>query len=225
MVFIDHVFMFIQKDSDTLEILRMLGLTETYSRRHLGQGTANSCYAFNNMFLEFIWLEDEGESRSEQIKTTGLFERSQWVTSNTCPFGIAYRPDAGDNEIETPHWDFKPNYLPPDSKIKVTEDSKNPINPMVFKAISTLPPAEWTQEKKGLLQSALGLKEIVKIRILTPRDYEISSSLLALSAKTDMISIKKSALSEWQIEFEINNGVNNLSVICFPNLRKSKISD
>ncbi|MBY0314781.1 MAG: VOC family protein [Bdellovibrionales bacterium] len=223
MIFIDHIFMFIRKESDTLQTLKTLGLTETYTRRHLGQGTANSCYAFNNMFLEFIWLEDESEILSEQIKATGLYERSKWMTSSTCPFGIAYRNTESNIEIETPHWDFKPTYLPTGKSIRVTEDSKNPIHPMIFKAISVVSPAEWTHEKRGRLQSDLGLEEIDKITISTPQDYVASPSLLELLPKTDALKIKKSESSKWNIEFEIDTGKNNRSVIYFPDLTNSKI--
>lgn len=223
MILIDHVFMFIEKKSDALDRIKILGLTETYRRRHTGQGTANACYAFNNMFLEFIWLENEDEIRSDQIKDTGLFERSQWTSSNSCPFGIAYRDSEGNLELEVEHWDFKPTYLPKDNTIRVTDDSKNPIHPMIFKAISKVSPVEWAKEKRGHLQSALGLKIIDRITISTPQDYEVSPSLSELLFKADNLKIKKSETAKWKIDFDIDSAASNQSVICFPDLHKSKI--
>jgi hypothetical protein len=46
---IDHLFVFIEPDGPEIEALRRLGLVETYRRAHPGQGTANVCFAFDNL--------------------------------------------------------------------------------------------------------------------------------------------------------------------------------
>ena len=88
---IDHVFLFVQPDGPEIGALRRLGLTETYRRAHPGQGTANVCFAFDNLFLELLWLTSETEARSPAIARTRLWDRSRWSASGTSPFGIALR--------------------------------------------------------------------------------------------------------------------------------------
>ena len=61
---VDHLFLLIEPDGPEIEALRHLGLTETYRRTHPGQGTANACFAFDNLYLELLWLTREAEARS-----------------------------------------------------------------------------------------------------------------------------------------------------------------
>ena len=88
---VDHLFLLIEPDGPEIEALRHLGLTETYRRAHPGQGTANACFAFDNLYLELLWLTSEPEARSAPVARTRLWERSQWRSLGTCPFGIAVR--------------------------------------------------------------------------------------------------------------------------------------
>lgn len=61
---IDHVFLFIEPGGPEIDALQRLGFTETYRRAHPGQGTANVCFAFDNLYLELLWLTSEAEARS-----------------------------------------------------------------------------------------------------------------------------------------------------------------
>jgi hypothetical protein len=88
---IDHVFMLVSADGPEIDHLASMGLVETYRCTHPGQGTRNVCYCFDNVFLELLWVDDNDAARSDAIKRTGLYERSLWRTSGTCPFGIAWR--------------------------------------------------------------------------------------------------------------------------------------
>jgi Glyoxalase-like domain len=69
---IDHIFMFIEPDGPELNQLKSLGLVETYRREHPGQGTANACFCFDNMFVELLWMVDPTEALSTLIVRTDL---------------------------------------------------------------------------------------------------------------------------------------------------------
>jgi hypothetical protein len=64
---IDHLFMFIESDGPEIDALRRQGFTETYRRAHPGQGTAKVCFAFDNLYLELLWLTSEAEARSGSL--------------------------------------------------------------------------------------------------------------------------------------------------------------
>lgn len=51
---LDHLFVLIERDAPEFGYFRSLGLVETYRRRHLGQGTENACYCFDNLFVELL---------------------------------------------------------------------------------------------------------------------------------------------------------------------------
>ncbi|MEO0814134.1 MAG: VOC family protein, partial [Myxococcota bacterium] len=63
MLELDHVFVMISDGVRQHRALEALGLVETYRRIHPGQGTKNICYAFENAFLELLWVHDEHEAR------------------------------------------------------------------------------------------------------------------------------------------------------------------
>ena len=86
---LDHVFVMVDGEGPESERMRALGLVETYRRSHPGQGTQNICYAFENIFLELLWIADADEARSLAIARTRLFERSRWRSEAACRFGVA----------------------------------------------------------------------------------------------------------------------------------------
>lgn len=154
---IDHLFMFIEPGGPEIEALQRLGLTETYRRAHPGQGTANACFAFDNLYLELLWLTSKVEARSPAIERTRLWERSQWRTLGTCPFGIAFRGDLASAGVPT--WDYRPPYLPPGVSIQVATDSDDPTQPMLFSFPGSTAPDHWPAERRGRLQRDAGWGE------------------------------------------------------------------
>jgi Glyoxalase-like domain len=168
---IDHIFMFVEPNGPELDQIKALGLIETYRREHPGQGTANVCFAFENMFIELLWMVDPLEALSPPIVRTGLEPRSRWKTAGTCPFGIAWRGEY-DGSIET--WDFAPPYLPAGVTIDVAVDSDDPLQPMMFTFPGSKAPANWNEARKGDLQRASGLQIVSQITLTLP--FNIASS-------------------------------------------------
>ncbi|MBR0555784.1 VOC family protein [Ciceribacter sp. L1K23] len=174
---IDHVFLFIEPDGPEIARLTAMGLVETYRRRHPGQGTANVCFCFDNMFLELLWIEDAAEARSSRIVRTGLYERSLWRQTDACPFGIAWRRTLPGPVIDVATWAFSPPYLPEGMSIAVATDSDDPRQPMMFESPGSTAPAEWPPEKRGALQHGAGLTTILDITLTLPTTTPPSAAL------------------------------------------------
>lgn len=182
---IDHIFMFIEPDGPEIDALKRQGLTETYRRAHPGQGTANVCFAFNNLYLELLWLTSEAEARSPAIARTRLWERSQWRTLGTCPFGIAFRGDLAGAGVPT--WDYRPPYLPPGMGIQVATDSEDPMQPMLFSFPGSAAPRDWPAERRGRLQRDAGWEELSGLTLRTPAGWEPGRALSTLSAASGLM--------------------------------------
>ncbi len=181
---LDHIFLFTTPTSPDLPYLHTLGLTETYRRKHPGQGTENICFCFDNIFLECIWLTDAEEAQSPQIVRTRLYERSQWHTLGTSPFGLAWRDTATTPSTKIPTWPFRPPYLPPSITIDVAADSDDPNQPMLFKSPGSTPPASWPPEKRGALQHQAGLGQVLSATLHWPNHAPPTPSLKTLAAHT-----------------------------------------
>lgn len=150
---LDHLFVFTEPGGGPLRgQLAELGLDETYTRAHPGQGTANVCYAFDNAFLELLWVTDAEEAQAPRTRRTRLWERSQWRVRSACPLGVAWRgPGVG---IDT--WPYRPQYLPPEQSIPVAVASDDPGLPMVFRSPGTQPPLAWPPARRRDLQRPAG---------------------------------------------------------------------
>lgn len=179
---LDHVFIFVAEEGPDLASLRALGLTETYRRRHPGQGTANICFAFDNLFLECIFLTDAEEARSAAIARTGLYERARFRETGACPLGLAWRGERTGTPLADFTWDFSPPYLPPGMSIAVSVESDDFRRPMIFAAPGSAPPTEWPAERRGSLQAASGLGAVMSVRLAWPRQVPPGPVLTSLAA-------------------------------------------
>jgi predicted metal-dependent HD superfamily phosphohydrolase len=167
---IDHLFLFIEPDGPEIDALKRLGLTETYRRVHPGQGTANACFAFDNLFLELLWLTREADARSPAIARTRLWERSQWFTQGSCPFGVAVRGDLAGAGVPT--WDYRPPYLAPllpaGACIPVAIANDDAALPMLFVSPGKESPAQWPDERRGTLQRVAGFGPVLSVELGLP---------------------------------------------------------
>lgn len=163
---IDHLFLFVAPDGPEIAALRHLGLTETYRRVHPGQGTANACFAFDNLYLELLWLTSAQEARSAVTRRTRLWERSKWHTQGSCPVGVALRGDR--SGMGVPAWDYRPSYLPEGMAIPVATASDDAALPMVFVSPGNQCPADWPESRRGPLQHAAGFGRVLTVEIGMP---------------------------------------------------------
>lgn len=151
---LDHIFIMSQPGGEPwLTPLLEKGLIETYQRVHQGQGTANRCFAFDNAFLELLWLTDTDAARAPAIARTRLYERA----TGGCSIGIAWR---GETDPRIKYWDYGPPYLPPGLSIPVAIASDDPHLPMLFQSPGRQAPEAWPKERRGVLQHPAGFSRL-----------------------------------------------------------------
>jgi hypothetical protein len=178
---LDHLFFMTSLEAPEVAKLEGLGLTPTYRRTHVGQGTANVCYCFENAYLEVLWLTDEAEARSPLIAPMQLAERAHWRVNGANPFGFAWRPTSGEGAGPST-WPYKPPYLPADLAIEVARDSDALEQPMMFTFPGASAPREWPEGRRGALQSVSGYERLTVQTIWLPSQVQASSALQQLAA-------------------------------------------
>ena len=58
---LDHLFVCVADPSRAQAEAKAAGLVETHRRVHRGQGTANVCFRFSRVYIEFLWEHDATE--------------------------------------------------------------------------------------------------------------------------------------------------------------------
>lgn len=175
---LDHIFIFSTPDGPEQACFDALGLLPTYRRIHAGQGTANVCYAFENAFIEILWVFNPEEAASEPIRRTQLLERSRWRDGQTCPFGIAWRSPHSLSEVVT--WPFQPPYLPDRLAIEVMAASDDARQPLAFSFPGSQAPQEWPGERRGGLQKAAGFSTLALKTLWMPAGVIPAPDICAL---------------------------------------------
>jgi len=123
---IDHIFIFTDDNGKVADELIEFGLTEGSNRIHVGQGTTNRNFYFDNFFLEILWVHNETEIKSELIKPTGLWQRADFKSNKFSPFGLCV---ANNDETEQPFADafkYQPDYFPQGLTIDILKNDVHP---------------------------------------------------------------------------------------------------
>ncbi len=209
---LDHIFLFVEPDAPEIARMAGLGFAETYRRVHPGQGTENVCYAFDNLFLELLWIRDADEARSEPIRRTGLYERSRWREDGTCPFGIAWRGHATDIAV----WDYQPPYLPADMSIAVACDGDDARMPMLFRSPGSAAPIDWPEERRGDLQRAAGFGGVSEAALVLPEGMVAGPALGVLQRETPLSVQTKGA--GYRLDLTIERRDGGKAVLSLPDL-------
>lgn len=177
---LDHVFVCTNLDAPEATQLVSLGLSEGPSRAHLGQGTANRCFLFQNAYLELIWVHSAEEARSPLTRRTRLLERWTGRAGETCPFGICLRPVRPSIGSGLPFaaWDYSPRYMATSSPIYIGTNSDRLAEPMLFFIESASRPDSWP--RKPPLHHRLGVREVTHLNWTRPTDTPLSPELQAV---------------------------------------------
>jgi hypothetical protein len=130
---IDHIFIFTENKGKVADQLVSFGLTEGSSRIHKGQGTTNRKFYFENFFLEILWVHDENEIKSDLVKPTGLWQRANYKTNNSSPFGLCIvNADETDSLFEK-SLKYQPDYFPSGLSIDTLTNENQPELPWTFR--------------------------------------------------------------------------------------------
>lgn len=166
---LDHLFVFVEPEDAALggsafEALKALGLEPSFTRRHVGQGTANLCYAFDNAYLELLYVVDGEELNASPLGRAGFAARSRWRETGASPFGIACR-----GALPGESWSYRNPDFPPGISIAISVESDDPAMPFIFSSPGNAPPSAWTDGRAGRRQTAAGLTRLTIECLTLPR--------------------------------------------------------
>jgi Glyoxalase-like domain len=186
---IDHIFIFSKNKGKEADEFLEFGFTEGSNRAHIGQGTVNRKFYFENFFIEILWVENENEIKSKLLLPTKLWERSNFENNEYSPFGLCIVNTEETEMLFEKNIKYQPEYFPKGLEIEILNDEKNPKLPWTFR----LP---FKGEKKKTEEPILHKNGI---NILTKTEFKIP----IIEDKFTMLFKK-----ERDIKFENNNEIN-----------------
>ncbi|MEH2012284.1 VOC family protein [Nostoc sp.] len=200
---LDHIFVCVEPEAPPANMLTAFGLTEGGRRIHRGQGTANVCFFFDNVYLELLWLFDANEIQSPLVRPTGLWSRCRWQETQACPFGISFRTTASNlQEIPFPTWDYHPAYRTPKASIAIATNSDNLSEPLIFISPATQKPPNYPLERRPPLVHKVGFKEITALQVTLAGVQNFSAEARTL---IDLGLVQFSQGNFYQLEIEFDN--------------------
>jgi len=129
---IDHIFIFTKDNGKIADELVQFGLTEGSSRVHVGQGTTNRKFYFDNFFLEILWVHNEEELKSDTTKPTGLWQRADFNSPNS-RFGLCIVNTDETESLFEKTFKYQPAYFPVGLYIDILRNEQNLNLPWTFR--------------------------------------------------------------------------------------------
>ena len=129
----DHIFIFTDDNGKVADQLVKFGLTEGSNRVHVGQGTTNRKFYFDNFFLEILWVHDTNEIESEKIKPIGLWQRAKFKINSFSPFGLCIINTSETDELFENAFKYQPDYFPQGQTIDILKNENQSSLPWTFR--------------------------------------------------------------------------------------------
>ena len=195
---LDHVFILTENPKEAGDLLVYLGLEESFSRDHKGQGTSNRRFLFSNGMLELLYIRDKDESLAGPAKGLNIVERIQ--KNNASPFGIVLtRTDNMTLEMPFNGWKYQPDYFEPPNAFHIGDNSSILEEPLCI-YVPFMNPIK-RKEEIGLF------KFISKIEVFVPQK-SFSNTLLSLQS-ADRLEVKQGR--EHLVNITLDNGRRELT--------------
>lgn len=119
---LDHFFILTDKPKEAGDALLSMGLEESFSRDHEGQGTSNRRFQFSNSMLEILYVRDVKEAEAGPAKKMRFPERVK--NAKASPFGIIVtRLDEADSSMPFPGWRYQPDYFDTPNAFHIGDNS------------------------------------------------------------------------------------------------------
>lgn len=160
---VDHIFLFSSSGGEEANELTDFGFVEGSSRVHVGQGTTNRKFYFDNFFIEILWVTSEREIRSVSSSITQLWERSQFRKNGNSPFGLCLVNSRDTDEMFRDSKRYQPAYFPRDMSIDIITHEQAPQLPWTFRLPHTVgvrPHDEPTTHANGIKRLTHTLFEV-----------------------------------------------------------------
>jgi hypothetical protein len=202
---LDHFFILTDPGAQAGDALAALGVEESFSRDHKGQGTSNRRFPVSNSMLELLWVRDADEARNGPAKNMLFAERAE--DKSASPFGLIFtRKDKASNTLPFAGWSYQPDYFDPSMAFHVGENSEQVMEPLCIYVPFMDPVARTREEGK--------FRSISHVRITLA-----AASLSDTLAKVSSIDGLEIALGdEHLMEVTFNKGSYALSTDLRPRL-------
>jgi hypothetical protein len=175
---LDHVFILVEPEARIADLLVSLGMEESFSRDHEGQGTSNRRFELSNGMLEFLWVRDAHEAINGPAGDLFFPQRVESPTAS--PFGvILHRKDNLVLEMPFAGWSYQPDYFKPPMSFHVGINSSNLLEPLCI-YVPFIKPKVRTIEKGAF-------KAISHVKVHTTTT-KLSDSLI-VADRADRLSI------------------------------------
>lgn len=162
---LDHFFILTNKPKEVGDLLLSMGLPESFSRDHPGQGTSNRRFEFANGMLEILYVRDRDESVSGPARNLKFVERAE--NSNASPFGVILtRTDDFDSGMPFDGWTYQPDYFDPPNAFHVGSNSEIIEEPLCIYVPFADPVGRI--EEKGVFKSISEVKMFVPLAEMSP---------------------------------------------------------
>jgi hypothetical protein len=130
---VDHIFIFTDDKGKVADKLVEFGLLEGSNRVHVGQGTTNRKFYFDNFFLEILWVHNENEIKSDLVKPTGLWQRADYKRSEFSPYGLCIVNSDDTTGLFENSFKYQPDYFPNGMTIEILKNENQPQLPWTFR--------------------------------------------------------------------------------------------
>jgi len=197
----DHLFICVD-DPGVGDLLRDFGLSEGSSNTHLGQGTANRRFFFNNGFIELLYSVNKEELQSSLTAPTGLYERLHTPDDQISPFGLCFRPSTDNVTVPFPHWLYRPTYLPSNLDISV---GRAPLSePMWFFLSFGYRPDTAVGDQLQPLVHKRGFKLITSV-VVAGQSADALSTVAEVIKNVDCIFYERAKEQFLKVEFDFGS--------------------
>ncbi|BCE01827.1 hypothetical protein TYM08_P1890 [Marinicellulosiphila megalodicopiae] len=195
---LDHFFILTDKPIKAGEVLLEMGLKESVSRNHKGQGTSNRRFEFSNGMLEILYIRDINEANNGPAKNLNLPKRIK--NKDASPFGLIFRR-RNDNTLNVPFdgWAYQPDFFEAPKAFHIGDNSENLAEPLCI-YLPFIEPYK-AQEKVGTFQT------ISHIRLTTT--IKVQSKTLRFSGSAHKLDIVTE--NEHLLELTLDRGKQQLT--------------
>ena len=189
---LDHIFVWVPQGAPEAAALQSRGLhTDGTLHKHAGQGTSSVVFAFENAYLELIWVDDpDVAGRKGQEMGTDLLARADWRRTGASPFGVGLRRRAPGDEPPFPTREYRSEWMKPGTFILIAETSADVNEPLYFVVpddIAVPPPGqlelllEGNPEMRRTFVHPLGVHRLTNAKIVVSGEKESSATASMLS--------------------------------------------
>mgnify|MGYP000748199106 CR=1 FL=1 len=190
---LDHIFILVEPEAKVADLLLSLGMVESFSRDHPGQGTSNRRFEFSNGMLEFLWVRDAEEAINGPARDLLFSKRVE--NRAYSPFGIVlHRKDDTSRDMPFSGWKYQPEYFKPPMAFHIGMNSTNLIEPLCIYVPFVEPCIRKNEE--GIFKSLSNVKIYTTV--------EKPSDVLAKVRSADRLSLAYGAQHLMEITFDGN---------------------